>query len=539
MFKSENDDVARKHKAGDGLSRGKKKPQLQAKVQPHEPVSLSAKPSPTRSRLPLRLTDTQTGGGNRTGIANENLEAFSPSYGLSSDVEGQAISFMFSHYIIASTSDNIQGYFEYLPDLVAKGRVGDLVETCVVAVGLAGLANVLHCKPMMRKARKTYGSALQRTNLALQTAETAKNDETLVAILLLSKFELVTFEVEGSKESWKKHIDGASLLLRLRGQAQVRNWLGLRLFMQLNGNILTNCMGHDLPVPEIALELRGQLQNIIGQHTQMFRITGLMIEFIHTFRTLKAQKASKSEAIPVLACLDQEAQAVSESMPHRFHYGIFYTNAHSELAYNGYYHEYRDVWGARNWNVLRGLRLAVNVVIRRYILFSREPSSSDLYSEQLKRSTDVMVQMANDICATVPQHAGYLHLLSVQNAEHRKTSIRAMGRQAATSELEKLFDTLESLNDLLPAGHRDNYTGAVPAASCIHLISPLRMAGRMSLASVEMRAWIARRLRWIAETLGVRQAAVFAEDVEETVLHGEHCLRLMQQEGQTVESAYK
>lgn len=214
----------------------------------------------------------------------------------------------------------------------------------------------------------------------------AKNDETLVAILLLSKFELITFEAEGSKESWKKHIGGASLLLGLRGQAQVRNWLGLRLFMQLSVSILTSCMLHSLPVPEMVLELRGQLRNIIGLRTQMFKIAGTMIDFINTSSELRAQKVSKTEAIPTLAHLVEEASAVSDSIPFKSRYETFYTNTESEMAYKGYYHRYRRTWSARDWNVLRSLRLVDNMVIRRYILFGDGKNSSNLYSALLERA---------------------------------------------------------------------------------------------------------------------------------------------------------
>lgn len=114
-----------------------------------------------------------------------------------------------------------------------------------------------------------------------------------------------------------------------------------------------------------------------------------------------------------------------------------------------------------------------------------------------------------------------------------------MGESSAGGELGKLFDKLDEFNGLLSAGHRDKYTAAVPAASCIHLISPLRVAGRMPLASVDMRAWIGRRLRWISETLGIHQAAIFADDVEETLINGENCLRLMKLDGNAVENSYK
>ncbi|KAI9663787.1 MAG: hypothetical protein M1821_007277 [Bathelium mastoideum] len=519
LFKSENDGLERKLTTRDGSLGKKKKPRLPLAIQSQRKTALSKK---SRPQLNFRGTNVEQRHLSRE--LSEKKGDLGPSVGLSPDIEAQAVSFVYSHYVMESTSDEQHGYFEYLPTLVAKGGANDLVLTGVTAIGLAGLANVLHSESVMAKARKAYGIALRRTNLALQSVSSAKNDETLVAILLLTKFEQITFETEGSPESWKKHVDGASMLLSIRGKEQVQTQLGHRLFNQITVNVLTSCLWHALPVPETVLELRAEVGRIKGTHNQMFKITGVMIDFINSYMPLRAREAPTAEVISTLVDLDQKVQAIFESMPPKWQYETFYTTAHPELAYKGYFHRYRDSWCARNWNILRMLRTVINLIIWRGILSAGEGSVPELYRPRFETAEATVIEMANDVCASMPQHAGHLHLLFTQGAERQK-AIRSMGEPASGSELEKLFSMLKEFERPLMVTHDGDSLGALSAASCIQIIAPLRITGRMRFISQDMRAWIANRLRWIGETLGVQQAMVFADDVEQGRWYGEDTVR--------------
>ena len=517
MFKSENDDVARKFGVSDDPASKEKESHSRGSLYSRKPSNLSLVKS---SQVGPADKDMEQ----QTWIARVSNECSQPrpAYGPAPGLEAQAISFVFSHYIIESTGDKAQSHFDYLPGFFAGGTANDLIQTSVVAVGLAGLSNIAHSELVMARARKTYGEALRKTNNALQSVSRAKDDGTLIAILLLTNFELITFEAEGSQESWKKHVDGASMLLRLRGQKQVESWLGLRLFTQLSGNILTSCLLHEIPVPETVIELRAELKQHIGTHGPIFDITGILIEFINSIFPLRAGGAPAAEIVPIMVQLDNKAREMSATMPYNWQYETLYTTGKSELAYKGYYHKYRDSWSARTWNVLRCLRLAINLVIRRSILSApiRNETVPDVYMAQLETSSEVMILMAVDICATVPQHTGDLNSLLRQNAEQYQASKGAIKSPSGNSELDQLFEKLKRFDFPSSVPVRDNHSEALPAASCMNLLAPLRMAGQMPLASREMRVWIANRFRWIATTLGIRQAKVFAEQLEQMVQDG-------------------
>ena len=452
---------------------------------------------------------------------SKDLKLPDPSHGLCPNIEAQAISFVLAHYVIDSAQDTGQGYFEYLPILFVNGSADDLIQTSVVAIGMAGLSNIAHSERMMSIARRLYVDALRMTNNALQSVSTAKSDSTLIAIMLLTKFELITFEAEGSQESWKKHVNGASMLLQLRGKGQLQTWLGLRLFMQLKASILLNCLWHKIPVPEVVLELRAEARQIRELGAPIYTITSIMIKFVNAFLPLKARKAPPTEIIPIMVQLDHEAQALAEVMAPKWQYETFYTSADSDLAYKGYYHKYRDQWCAWSWNVIRCLRVFMNSIIQRSIrrIHTTSGAEGDAYTTQLEASSNNLIQMAIDICATVPQHAGYLRLLFTQSAERKQE----MGNSTSDRELKQLFDTLEKFDFPIAVPAQSNPPEALPAAGCIFLIGPLRIAGRVPLASEEMRTWIVKRLRWIASTMGIQQALVFANDIEETIQNPEVC----------------
>lgn len=68
--------------------------------------------------------------------------------------------------------------------------LGSLAEAARTCLGIAGLAHTHGSAYMMQQANRIYGNTLILTNDALQDPILVREDQTLVAILLLSVFEV-------------------------------------------------------------------------------------------------------------------------------------------------------------------------------------------------------------------------------------------------------------------------------------------------------------------------------------------------------------
>jgi hypothetical protein len=109
--------------------------------------------------------------------------AFSPS------AEEQAICFFFQNYIIDESS-LARGYFDYLPAIYCKSEKNNVLQDAIVATGLAGLANFHRASNVMMRANFKYCRAVREISIALAELERAKEDQTLIAVMLLGAYEV-------------------------------------------------------------------------------------------------------------------------------------------------------------------------------------------------------------------------------------------------------------------------------------------------------------------------------------------------------------
>ncbi len=81
------------------------------------------------------------------------------------------------------------GYFKVLEELNRGPGFEPLLQITVLCHGMAGIAHTNGSWRVMQGARYHYGRALKLTNECLQDSSRAGQDQTLVAVLLLSVFE--------------------------------------------------------------------------------------------------------------------------------------------------------------------------------------------------------------------------------------------------------------------------------------------------------------------------------------------------------------
>ena len=110
---------------------------------------------------------------------------------LGTSAEEQATCFFFRNYVLEKHKSH-SGNFQYLSDLYACEEIGNPLAETVACLGLVGLANFWKASNIMGSAQTKYNSALRLVSSRLRNVEEAKSDQTLVAVMLLGLYEVLT-----------------------------------------------------------------------------------------------------------------------------------------------------------------------------------------------------------------------------------------------------------------------------------------------------------------------------------------------------------
>lgn len=106
--------------------------------------------------------------------------------------EEQAVCHVFHHYV--STDNRLtasKGYLDFLPELMHASSPSHhpYLSDAVIALGLAGMANLNRSGCTTRRAKLKYNKAVIRISQLLGDTSEAKKDELLVAVMILGLFE--------------------------------------------------------------------------------------------------------------------------------------------------------------------------------------------------------------------------------------------------------------------------------------------------------------------------------------------------------------
>lgn len=100
------------------------------------------------------------------------------------------------------------------------------------AVSVASYAHHERSQDLRDASRSQYAKALRCTNEALRCPVESIKDSTLMAIMMLGMYEVMTGCNRSSVKAWTEHVRGSSMLLKLRGLEQMKTPVGRRLFVQ-------------------------------------------------------------------------------------------------------------------------------------------------------------------------------------------------------------------------------------------------------------------------------------------------------------------
>lgn len=158
----------------------------------------------------------------------------------------RGVTFFFSNYAI----DGTRSVYVFLPTLYHREPAQSLLQTAVMAAGLAALYSSVKDSKILVAATRCYNSAMGSLREVLESAA-AKTDQTLFSIILFCVYEVGRSECSsqtseltrcykitacaGSEAigAWLKHTGGAAALIKLRGTQQFETETGCQLFLHL------------------------------------------------------------------------------------------------------------------------------------------------------------------------------------------------------------------------------------------------------------------------------------------------------------------
>ncbi|TQV92314.1 hypothetical protein V2A60_007006 [Cordyceps javanica] len=421
----------------------------------------------------------------------------------------------------------------------------DSIAAGVVAIGLAGLSKVTRSTEMMDMARRNYGAALNLTTAALSDPSEAVKDTTMLSVLLLSTYEVVSGSTPQTMEAWQKHVDGAAALATLRGTDQFKTSAGCKMFQMLCYSVLLSCMRSDIPAPPVIEELRNK-SLAMGK---LDRTNRDLID--HMFRTTTVRHQIKTgiitgrdEIISALAKCDAEWALLASGVPDIWRYRNIRLPAAHPTAMHRNCHVYPGLIAAITWNGIRSTRILLQEAIIEQLCHnvSNESCLSSSDQELLINAIQTHNTLSDAILASVPQFFGTVRWEDFVTSPEAEITPSSTFTDPATPELppsssqsmEPIVTPHEevagregqSVVAVLPSlfEHKDRPLGELwydmerimtLAASCTSIVWPLYTIGISPNCSPEKRSYVLNRLMAIYQETGLENALEVAETVRQ------------------------
>ncbi|KAK0636916.1 hypothetical protein B0T17DRAFT_613581 [Bombardia bombarda] len=481
--------------------------------------------------------------------------AMAQLYNLAPTCQERGTAYFFSRYV---TIDKTVGHqsFDFVYDIwkpssLVPERQVDGVLASMTAVGLMGLASMTHSTDLMEAARKSYGTALRLTNHALANPVEAIKDSTMLAVLILGLFEMITGNTPRTKtvQAFQDHVNGAAALAKLRGAAQFGTDAGRRMFSMLCQRVIISCVQRETPMPEALVELWQEMTKTVDPRDPTWRITPLMFQALQIRYDIKRGGMTDPEIIVGrLLRIEDEFESIVVNVPPSWHYRIFSVSRYHPAIFGGICHLYPSLWHATVWNSMRSIRILVletilSVIYQEHRTFSPRLASGR-YIDEFYRAKRKLTQMIEEISATVPQHLGLINPADdssvesltttstpISSVEVRETPSPATSPSARTSESGSSGGHSpsggESRRQQQPAGltildvtrardpedEADRFVLLVSATNTI--VWPLYMVAMSSVCTEALKAYSIDRLRTLYTETGLSQADAVANLLEE------------------------
>lgn len=382
---------------------------------------------------------------------------------LSAPMDYQGSGFFFHHYVTEDLTSPTS-YANYLPALYNHESAYSALSDIISAIGMAGISNMQTDSKTMAWARRKQSDVLRSLNTSLQNPKTAKLDATLMTVMLLGLFELVTCASPQSLKAWTSHINGATAIAKVRGQNQVQTHIGRNIFTNLRSQVLVDCIQRRKIVPPEIMEWseaakEHKITRASRRGTDLFPI----IARLCYLRAVDEDAMAEDPALIAKAkFIDEDLVVWADAFPDFMRFKVVQATP-SESICSNYYHTYPNTWIVSGWNLWRCSRILIHEVIMKWL--SRHPTYN---LTQMRESEAVLREMNADICASVPFLFGENH----------------------------------------PGG---SSTYVPRAAAGTNVLWPVYVAATMDTTSPSTRAWCIIQLEKLGKTMGIRQASSLAK----------------------------
>ncbi|KPM46280.1 hypothetical protein AK830_g314 [Neonectria ditissima] len=457
---------------------------------------------------------------------------------LPESLQERGTAFFWSRYVAADNGCHQNFSFIYdvwKPPDTDDAKV-DAVRVSMAAVGLAGLSQLTGCKETMHRARQSYGIALKLTNTALCNPEECIKDTTLLAVLILGRYEFVAGHSPQTMQAWQDHVNGAAILAGMRGSAQFRTKAGVSMFLMLSQSVLISCIQSGLPMPQAMVDLRNELQPSLELDSPVWRVVDPVYRALQVRYDIKSGKLHDiDDIVEKLTHIDDEFAVILSKLPPSWNYRRIQLTRSDPRVFGHWCHVYPGLLQATMWNGVRAVRMLVLETILEQLCCGSKPldlaSLPDHYRTRLARITKLLSLLGEAIVASIPQHFGVVSFrqgsstggtgvaVSSPTKEQRYRDMpipagpKLRSDHGLESEGESSRPTL--LNPTNSVGQEGNAERFMTLASASHtIIWPLYILGMSSTCSTETKQYAIDRLHAIHRETGLEQARIVAKLLE-------------------------
>jgi hypothetical protein len=436
----------------------------------------------------------------------------------------QGMSFFMANYAVGIDQPSITSK-TYNQHLSTDG-FHPLVATTMTALGIAGVANVYMDPELKREATRWYLKAIRMANAAIASPQEVRNDTTLVAINLLTMFEATSNE--DSFSGWSNHVDGASLLIKLRGTDQVHTAAKRRLYLHTIGLLTINCMGKGISMPKYVHKINKEMLEHLNTNDPRTAFFFLHLQTADLrAHILNHTPVDLVDIIDEAVRLDAEAAAIFDNAAAEWNYDTVPCFGDVPGVFGHYYHVYHTHSAAQTWNWVRYNRIYFHDIIRNCILagfaMSPPPLVGPKYATLLGSSTQTLQHLQAEIIASMPQFLHDTPMVTPHDPSRVFSATPPLQSPAATPTTRSTSvnhmdffrnfqqESVDVPTDLL---NRDSSIDRLPlvrVSGGYSSVWALYVAGSMPTASAASQDFVLHCLDRIEREFGIMQASVFAK----------------------------
>ncbi|GKT56185.1 negative acting factor [Colletotrichum tofieldiae] len=384
---------------------------------------------------------------------------------LQTPLDQQATCYFLANYVLAPPTGVGRGILTFvLPLLNMPTYQASTLQSAFSAVAMAALAGRPNSRRLSSMAHLHYSKALEDLTRAMQDKLAVRQDTTLASAILLAFYEgLVSDDVEMS--GFKKHISGATAIVKLRGPQQTQSGVGLKDLAWWARQAVCDTVGHQ------ALVLNLQTTLIRAEADSLLKGARTTDKIDKALKLLqRARKMDDELGVWFNKCPPAWRKVVSGSAANVPEDKIGLVS-----AFPGPIYDYPNMWAAGKHINTHVSRLLLNQVIVRCIAWVCAPSDHTLTKEYIDAHR-IGTEQVMDIISSTPYFFGW-------TGDAMSTPYFPCG----TSEMPK----------------------GLAGVSCMW---PLLATGSSRFATRTQRVYVKARLAKIAEEMGIRQADVFSKN---------------------------